>query len=253
MIKKRIALGNILTQFINSLMVNKNKIQIFSVLLFLTFFSFQKIQSQGIKNFLSQEEIGKGLKEALDHGIKNQVSKLTAKDGFYKNDLVKILLQKELQKVDKRLRKLGMGKLADKGLILINRAAEDAVKTATPIFVSAVKEISFNDAKNILLGENNAATSYLKTQTTASLYQEFNPIIKQSFSKVGADKIWNQLISKYNSLPFVKKVNPDLTDYVTNQALKGVFTMIAIEEEGIRNKIGFRDTNLLKNVFSILD
>lgn len=202
---------------------------------------------------LSQEQIGNGLREALDNGIKNQVSKLTTQDGFYKNDLVKILLPQELQVVDKTLRNIGLGNLADEGIKVLNRAAEDAVKTATPIFVNAVKEITFNDAKNILLGENNAATAFLETKTQQELYLSFNPVIKQSFSKVGADKVWSQIISKYNSIPFVKKVNSDLTDYATNQALKGVFTMIAVEEKGIREKVGLRNTVLLQQVFALQD
>lgn len=205
------------------------------------------------KNVLSQEQIGNGLRQALDNGIKNQVSKLTATDGFYKNELVKILLPAELKDVDSGLRKIGLGSLADKGLLMLNRAAEDAVKTATPIFVDAVKNITFNDAKNILLGEENAATSYLQNATTESLYKEFNPVIKASFSKVGADKIWLDLINKYNRIPFVKKVNPDLTDYVTTQTLKGVFTMIEVEEKGIRDKVGLRNTDLLRRVFALQD
>lgn len=202
---------------------------------------------------LSQEQIGNGLRQALDNGIKNQVSKLTSKDGFYRNQLVKIMLPEELQAVDKGLRKIGLGNLADEGIKVLNRAAEDAVKTATPIFVNAVKEITFNDAKNILLGDQNAATSYLQGKTNTALYNSFSPVIKNSFSKVGADKVWNNLISKYNSLPFVKKVNPDLTQYVTNQALKGVFTMIEVEEKGIREKVGLRNTALLKQVFALQD
>lgn len=202
---------------------------------------------------LSQQQIGNGLRQALDNGIKNQVSKLTAKDGFYRNKLVKIILPKELQAVDKGLRKIGLSNLADEGLKAINRTAEDAVKTATPIFVNAVKEISFKDAKNILLGEQNAATSYLKRKTSTALYNQFNPVIKNSFAKVGADKIWSNLINKYNSIPFVKRVNPDLTDYVTGEALKGVFTMIAVEEKGIREKAGLRNTALLRKVFALQD
>ncbi|WP_299121949.1 DUF4197 domain-containing protein [uncultured Tenacibaculum sp.] len=202
---------------------------------------------------LSQEQIGNGLRQALDNGIKNQVKKLTAKDGFYRNKLVKIVLPKELQAVDKGLRKIGLSNLADEGLKAINRTAEDAVKTATPIFVNAVKEITFNDAKNILLGEQNAATVYLAGKTNRALYTEFNPVIKNSFAKVGADKIWTNLISKYNSIPFVKKVNPDLTDYVTTQALNGVFTMIEVEEKGIREKVGLRNTALLRQVFALQD
>lgn len=205
------------------------------------------------KGILSQGQIGSGLRQALDNGIKHQVSKLTSKDGFYRNQLVKILLPKELQGVDKALRKIGLSNIADEGIKVLNRAAEDAVKTATPIFVNAVKEITFNDAKNILLGEQNAATSYLEGKTKTTLYGKFNPVIKSSFGKVGADKVWKNLISKYNSIPFVKRVNPDLTDYVTTEALKGVFQMIAVEEKGIRQKVGLRNTDLLRRVFALQD
>ncbi|GAB7257788.1 DUF4197 domain-containing protein [Polaribacter sp. KT 15] len=202
---------------------------------------------------LTQDQIGNGLRQALDNGIKNQVTKLTSKDGFYRNELVKIILPEELQAVDKGLRSLGLGNLADEGIKVLNRAAEDAVKTATPIFVNAVKEITFNDAKNILLGDKNAATNYLQTKTEQNLYASFTPVIDKSFSKVGADKVWNNLISKYNNIPFVKKVNPDLTNYVTTEALKGVFTMIEVEEKGIREKVGLRNTALLKQVFALQD
>jgi hypothetical protein len=202
---------------------------------------------------LSQEQIGNGLRQALDNGIKNQVSKLTSTDGFYKNELVKIMLPEELQAVDKGLRKIGLGNLADEGIKVLNRAAEDAVKTATPIFINAVKEITFTDAKNILLGNQNAATSYLKGKTSDDLYASFTPVIKNSFSKVGADKVWSGLINKYNSIPFVKNVNPDLTTYVTARALEGVFTMIEVEEKGIREKAGLRNTALLQQVFALQD
>jgi len=202
---------------------------------------------------LSQDQIGNGLREALDNGIKNQVSKLTSKDGFYRNELVKIILPEELQVVDKALRRLGLSNLANEGIKVLNRAAEDAVKTATPIFIKAVKEISFKDAKNILLGDKNAATSYLQSKTTQNLYESFTPVIDNSFSKVGADKVWNNLISRYNAIPFVNKVNPDLTNYVTTQALKGVFKMIEVEEKGIREKTGLRTSTLLKQVFALQD
>jgi hypothetical protein len=198
-------------------------------------------------------DIAGGLRQALDMGIDKQVTKLTQKDGFYKNTLVKITLPQELQKVDRTLRDIGLGNLADEGLKVLNRAAEDAVKEATPIFVNAVKEITFTDAKNILLGSDNAATLYLQNKTTQALYTKFNPVIKQSFNKVGADQIWETIITKYNSVPFVNKVNPDLTDYVTNQALKGVYTMIAVEEKNIRTKVSSRTTTLLKQVFALQD
>jgi Protein of unknown function (DUF4197) len=198
-------------------------------------------------------DISGGLKEALNNGVANQVSKLTATDGFFRNEAVKILLPAELQKVDKTLRAIGMGKLADEGLKAINRTAEDAVKEATPIFVNAITNMSFADAKNILMGNENAATNYLQSATTTSLYGKFNPVIKSSFTKVGADKIWENLINKYNTIPLVTKVNPDLTDYVTNQALNGVFKMITVEEKKIRTDLNARTSNLLKQVFAMQD
>ena len=136
---------------------------------------------------------------------------------------------------------------------LLNRAAEDAVKEATPIFVNAVKEITFDDAKNILLGNDNAATTYLKVKTESPLYAKFNPVINNSFDKVGANDIWASLINKYNALPLTADVNPDLTDYVTREALNGVYTMIALEEKDIRNNFASRTTTLLKKVFALQD
>ena len=202
---------------------------------------------------LSQGEIGNGLKEALNNGISKQVSKLTATDGFFKNEAVKILLPDELKAVDKKLRQIGMGKLADEGLKVINRAAEDAVKEATPIFVDAVKQMTFTDAKNILMGNESSATTYLQNTTSTALYAKFNPVIKNSFTKVGADKVWKEIITKYNSIPLVKKVNPDLTDYTTNKAMEGVFKMIAVEEKEIRTNLASRSSDLLKKVFSLQD
>jgi hypothetical protein len=203
-------------------------------------------QTQGI-------DIAGGLKEALNNGITKQVTKLTSVDGFFKNEMVKILLPEELQKIDKTLRSIGMGSLADEGLKVLNRAAEDAVKESTPIFVDAVKNMSFTDAKNILMGNENAATNYLQNSTTSALTAKFNPVIKNSFAKVGADKIWSQIITKYNAVPLVKKVNPDLTDYTTTKALEGVFKMIAVEEKSIRTDISSRSSTLLQKVFAMQD
>jgi hypothetical protein len=202
---------------------------------------------------MSNADMASGLRQALDLGIDKQVSKLTLKDGFYRNELVKIMLPSELRKVDKALRDIGLSSLADDGIKALNRAAEDAVKEATPIFVSAVKGITFNDAKTILLGQDNAATQYLNGKTQTALYSKFNPVIKNSFNKVGADQIWSNLINKYNALPFTKDVNPDLTDYVTTEALKGVYKMIAVEEKDIRTKVSSRTTDLLRKVFALQD
>ncbi len=202
---------------------------------------------------LTNAQIADGLKQALDKGITEQVSLLSAKDGFFKNEMVKILLPPELQKVDATLRKIGLSSLADEGLKLLNRAAEDAVGQATPIFVDAVKQLTFVDAKNILLGDKDAATNFLKTKTETALYQKFNPVIANSFKEVGADQIWHNIIVKYNALPLTNDVNPDLTDYVTGEALKGVYKMIAIEEVKIRSDINSRTTDLLRRVFALQD
>ncbi|WP_298487753.1 DUF4197 domain-containing protein [uncultured Maribacter sp.] len=231
------------------------------ILLAFTFFSFLSCgELQQIVNQLPQEtttvgnlDIAKGLQEALQLGIDKQVTKLTATNGFYKNELVKIVLPEELQKVDKTLRNIGLGKLADEGLKVLNRAAEDAVSEATPIFVDAVKGISFTDAKSILLGSDDAATKYLTKETQTNLYNKFSPVINNSFQKVGADKIWKNLITKYNNIPLTNNVNPDLTNYVTQEALNGVYKMIAIEEKEIRNKVSSRTTDLLKKVFILQD
>ncbi len=210
-------------------------------------------QMPGGEYGVSNAEIGSGLREALDFGIDKQVTKLTQEDGFFKNELVRISLPPELQKVDRTLRDVGLSSLADEGLKVLNRAAEDAVKESTPIFVGAVKEITFTDARNILLGNDVAATTYLTEKTTTPLYGKFNPVIKTSLDRVGATEVWTNIIDKYNSLPLTSKVNPDLADYVTNEALKGVYTMIAIEEKEIRNNFAARTTGLLKRVFALQD
>ena len=206
-------------------------------------------QTQGIGGV----DIAGGLKEALNNGISKQVTKLTAVDGFYRNEAVKILLPEELRKVDTGLRRIGLSSLADEGLKVLNRAAEDAVKEATPIFVDAVRNMTFTDAKSILMGNESSATNYLQNSTSTALYGKFNPVIKSSFTKVGADKVWANIITKYNSIPLINKVNPDLTDYVTNQAMNGVFKMIAVEEKNIRTNISSRTSILLQKVFAMQD
>lgn len=206
-------------------------------------------QTQGIGGV----DITGGLKEALNNGISKQVTKLTTTDGFYRNEAVKILLPEELRKVDAGLRRIGLSSLADEGLKVLNRAAEDAVKEATPIFVDAVRNMTFMDARSILMGNESSATNYLQNSTSTALYGKFNPVIKNSFTKVGADKVWTNIITKYNSIPLVNKVNPDLTDYVTNQALNGVFKMVAVEEKNIRTNISSRTSVLLQKVFAMQD
>lgn len=202
---------------------------------------------------LSTTDISKGLKEALQKGVEKEVTKLTATDGFYKNEVVKIMLPAELQKVDNTLRKMGMSKLADEGIKVLNRAAEEAVKEAVPVFTDAITKMTITDAKNILMGDDRAATSYLEKFSSEKLYAKFNPVVVRSLEKVGANKVWAGLIQKYNSLPMVSKVNADLDDYVTSQAMAGVFKMIAVEEKNIRNNLASRTSGLLKKVFALQD
>lgn len=228
-------------------------------LLFISMSLFSCAELQQVVNTLPQvgeisnADIASGLRQALDNGIDKQVSKLTQTDGFYRSELVKIMLPAELQRVDRTLRDIGLGNLADEGLRVLNRAAEDAVKEATPIFVNAVRQITFDDARNILLGSDNAATQYLSNKTTNELYGRFSPVISNSLNKVGATQVWNNIITQYNAIPLTNNVNPDLADYVTQEALKGVFTMIAVEEKEIRNNFSSRTTDLLRRVFALQD
>ena len=199
---------------------------------------------------LSSVDISNGLKQALELGIAQGVDLLSQKDGYYGNSLAKILFPEPLQKVDNTLRSIGLGSLADEGVKLLNRAAEDAVTEAKPIFINAVKNLSFSDATAILTSGKNAATDYLKKTTTQSLIQAFSPKIQASLGKVGADQVWSSIIDKYNAVPLVTKVNPDLTSYVTEKAIDGLFLQIAQKEEDIRTNIGSRTTPLLQKVFA---
>lgn len=231
----------------------KKIILVLSVFIFSSCAELQSIAENYPQAGVSNTEIASGLRQALDMGIEKQVTKLTEENGFYNNELVRITLPSELQKVDKTLRDVGLDALADQGLKVLNRAAEEAVKEATPIFVNAVREITFNDARNILLGQDNAATLYLTDKTEEPLYKRFSPVVTNSLEKVGATEVWSNIINRYNSLPLTTNVNPDLADYVTKEALDGVYTMIAVEEKEIREKASARTTNLLKRVFALQD
>lgn len=197
---------------------------------------------------LTQTEISSGLKQALSLGVTEGVKKLGVTDGFYKNEMVKILMPEKLRKVDTTLRSLGMGSLADQGVKLLNRAAEDAVTEATPIFANAITSMTITDAKNILLGSNNAATNYLQNKTQDQLFTAFQPKVKASLGKVGADTVWKNIISKYNTFTG-QAVTTDLNEYVTTETINGVFKMVAEKETGIRNNSALRTTSLLEKVF----
>ncbi|HET8854864.1 MAG TPA: DUF4197 domain-containing protein [Salinimicrobium sp.] len=202
---------------------------------------------------VSNAEIALGLKQALNKGIETQVSTLAMEDGFFSNELVRIGLPPELQKVDQTLRDIGLDRLADQGLRILNRAAEEAVKGATPIFIDAVQDMTFSDARSILFGSDTAATAYLTEETSAALYTEFRPVIENSLEEVGATEIWRTIIERYNTIPLTADVNANLPDYVTKEALDGVFTMIAVEEKDIRNNLSARSTALLRKIFSLQD
>ena len=198
---------------------------------------------------LSTADISAGLKEALTNGNNKGTAALSQVDGFFGNAAVKILLPTESQKVESTLRSMGLGKQVDDAILSMNRAAEDACKSAAPIFVNAIKQMSFEDAANILRGSDTAATGYLRGKTTADLTTAFSPVIKQSLEKVDATKYWNTLITTYNKIPFQKKVNPDLAAYVTDKSLNGVFYQIALQEKSIRQDPAARTSDILKKVF----
>ena len=197
--------------------------------------------------------VASGLKQALEMGVSSGVDLLSKDGGYFKDQAVRILLPEELQKVDKTLRSVGLGSLADQGLKVLNEAAENAVSQAKPIFLSAIRNMTFTDAMNILKGDNTAATTYLKNSTYSSLETAFAPKVRASLSEVGADKVWENIINKYNQIPLVKPVEPNLTKYVTQQAINGLFVKVGDKEKEIRTNIAARTTPLLKSVFAMQD
>jgi hypothetical protein len=198
-------------------------------------------------------EIGEGIKQALELGISKGADQLSAKDGFLGNLAIKILFPPEAEKVEKTLRTLGLGSLADNVVTSLNRAAEDAAKEAKPIFLSAIKQMTIADATNILLGSKDSATEYFKRVTTAQLTEKFRPVINSSLSKVGATKYWGDAAASYNKVPLVKPVNTDLPAYVTQKAIDGMFIQVAQEELSIRDNLGARSSSLLQKVFGYAD
>jgi hypothetical protein len=200
------------------------------------------------KDTLSNNTIVSGLKEALQVGTERGTAKLSAIDGFFKDAAIKILMPTEAQKVEQKLRSIGFGQQVDNAILSMNRAAEDASKKATPIFISAIKQMSIQDAVGILKGGDFAATEYLRSKTTQNLTEAFRPVIEQSLSKVNATKYWNTVFSTYNTFSF-QKVNTDLTAYVTEKALNGIFHQVALEEQKIRKDPVAQTTDILKKVF----
>lgn len=198
---------------------------------------------------LSTVEVAEGLKEALSKGISTGADLVSVTDGYFKNAEIKIPFPPEVQKVETTLRNIGLGGQVDKFVLSLNRGAEDAAKEAKPIFIAAIKSMTIQDAWAILKGEENAATEYLKKTTSGLLKEKFKPVIQTSLNKVNATKYYGELVTRYNQIPLVEKVNPNLDDYATDKAVEGLFVMIAKEEKNIRKDPLARTTELLKKVF----
>jgi len=209
-----------------------------------------EIASGTQKAGLSSDEIASGLKEALRIGAEKGCTNLAKPDGFFKNAALKILMPPEAAKVESTLRSVGLNQLADDFILSMNRAAEDASATAAPIFVNAIKQMTINDGINILRGDEMAATTYLRAKTLTELKSSFNPVVKTSLEKVNATKYWEKAITAYNAIPFSnKKINPDLSVYVTEKAMEGIYSEIAKQEKDIRANPMARTSDLLKRVF----
>jgi hypothetical protein len=237
----------------------RSKVLIISYLLVLIIFASSDSLNQTaqaavpVQGIPSTLEIGKGLKQALEIGTGKSSDQLSAVNGFFGNAAVKILFPPEAQKAEKTLRSLGMGKLCDNVILSLNRAAEDAAKQAKPIFVDAIKHMTLQDVTSILTGNPDAATQYFKRTTTTQLTGKFKPVIEGSLTKTNATKYYGDAALAYNKVPFVKKLNPDMSDYVTQKAIDGLFVEIAKEELNIRSNLGARTTPLLQKVFSFAD
>ncbi|MFV0506455.1 MAG: DUF4197 domain-containing protein [Bacteroidales bacterium] len=199
---------------------------------------------------LTQEQANDGIKEALIQGVVEGVTQLSQKDGYFGDNLVKIGFPEEIKKVESTLRAVGLDKMVDKGVQILNHAAEDAVLSATDIFVNTIKEMTLQDAIGIVAGDDKAATEYLKNHTSTKLLEKLSPNIKESLDKVGAPKYWNNIITRYNQMPFAQnQVEPDLTKYVTQKTIDGLFTKIATKEKQIRQDPIARTSDILKSVF----
>lgn len=210
----------------------------------------KKVTGSSSGSSLSSDDIVNGLKQALTLGAQKSADKLSAADGFFKDAVVKILLPPQAQNAEKTLRNLGMGQLVDNAILSMNRAAEDASKSAAPIFVNAIKGMSVQDGLGILRGADTAATGYLRKSTSPQLTTAFHPVIDSSLQKTGATKYWKDVFETYNKLPTTfKKVNPDLSAYVTQKAMDGIFYYVAQEEKQIRKDPAAQVTDLLKKVF----
>jgi hypothetical protein len=213
------------------------------------FSNIKKKVSGGGSSSLSSEDITAGLKQALTLGAQKSADRLSAVNGFLGNKAVEILMPEQAQRVEKTLRNMGMGKLVDDAIASMNHAAEDASKSAAPIFINAIKSMTVTDGLNILRGSDTSATSYLRKSATPELTKAYTPVIDSALQKTGATKYWKDVFDAYNKLPLVSKIDPDLSSYVTQKAISGIFYYVAQEEIQIRKDPAAQVTDLLKKVF----
>ncbi len=200
---------------------------------------------------LSEKEAADGIREALIRGTGESVKIVSQLDGYLGNVEIRIPFPPQAKEIETKLRAVGLGTQVDNVVTSINRAAEDAAKSAAGVFTEAIRGMSISDALGIVRGGDNAATRYLQNTTTADLTTRFTPVVKASLDRVDATRLWSDVIRQYNQIPFVKKQNPDLTSYVTEKAIAGLFVMVAKEEAKIRKDPAARVTELLKKVFGI--
>lgn len=199
---------------------------------------------------LTKEEIAKALKDALIQGVVKGTGLASKDGGYFNNSLIKIPFPKDAEKVATKLRELGLGSEVDRFVKTLNKGAEEAAKEAAPIFQSAITSMTIQDAYGILKGDKDAATQYLIRATTDQLKAKFKPVVSRNLSKVNATRYYGELVGKYNQIPFVQNVNPDLDDYATELAIEGLFKLVAQEESNIRSNISARSTDLMKKVFA---
>ena len=202
-----------------------------------------------VKSPLTEKDAVAGIREALVKGTGESVKIVSQVNGYFANPQIMIPFPQEAKDVETKLRAIGLGSQVDEVVASINHAAEDAAKSAEPVFVSAITGMTIADAINIVRGNSDAATRYLERTTSPELKAKFSPIIKASLDKVDATRLWTDVIRQYNQIPFVKKQNPDLTAYVTDKAITGLFVMVAKEEVKIRQNPAARSTEILKKVF----
>ncbi|WP_421877164.1 DUF4197 domain-containing protein [Marinoscillum sp.] len=202
---------------------------------------------------LTTDQVIAGLKEALVKGAESSTADASRVNGFLGNPKIKIPFPPEVQRVEDKLREIGLGNQVDRFVETLNHGAEEAAKEAKPIFVSAIKGMTVQDAWGILKGQDNAATQYLQDKTSAQLKNKFQPVIKKALDQTSATKYYSDLVNTYNKIPFVDKVNPNLDEYATERALAGLFTLVADEEKKIRDNPAARTTELLKKVFAKQD